>query len=467
MDAGPLWRQLILQFVLILINAYFAAAEIAFVSLNDNKIRRMAEEGDKRAKRLLPFVNSPTVFLSTIQIGITLAGFLGSAFAADYFADSFSKWLSEVFHVSVGTMRSVSVVVITLILSYFTLVLGELVPKRLAMKYFEPIAFRTSGIIRVLSVIFRPVIWLVSKSTDLTGRLFGVKPGADQENVTEEEIRMMVDIGEEKGSIESTEKEMIENIFDFNNSSAFDIMVHRTDMTAISVDEDPETIVDLIVESGLSRFPVYEEDVDNIIGILSSRNFLLNLRADNPKPIRELIYSPYFVPESVKADVLLRAMQSKKIHMAIVLDEYGGTSGLVTMEDLLEEIVGNIYDEFDPVEKKDIEKIGENQWLIAGGVDLETLSETLDMSFDEEEEDEGFTTLGGLVFSRFSEIPQDGSQPELDYRNLHIKVREISDRRVEWAEITKYELPDDDEDSSEEGASKPKKEKTQTEDEED
>lgn len=449
MDAGPLWRQLILQIVLILINAFFAATEIAFVSLNDNKVRHMAEEGNKKAKKLLPLIESPTNFLSTIQIGITFAGFLGSAFAADYFADIIAPKLESLMGLAAGSMQAVSVIVVTIVLSYFTLVLGELVPKRLAMKYYEPIAFGVAGIIRFLSVVLRPIIWFVSVSTDFIGRIFGVKPGADEENVTEEEIRMMVDIGEEKGAIESTEKEMIENIFDFNNRSASDIMVHRTDMTAISVEEDFDTITGVITESGFSRLPVYEEDVDDIIGILSVRSFLLNLRSPEPKPLRDLIYSPYFVPESVKADVLLRDMQQKKFHMAIVLDEYGGTSGLITMEDLLEEIVGNIYDEFDDVDQQDFVKISDDTWRVAGSVDLDTLGEEIDVSFEKEEEEEGFTTLGGLIFSCFSEIPQDGTQPEVDYRNLHIKVTEITDRRVEWAEITRYELPDEEEDKDE------------------
>ena len=261
----------------------------------------------------------------------------------------------------------------------------------------------------------------------------------------------MVDIGEEKGSIETTEKEMIENIFDFNNSSAVDLMVHRTDMIALSleeIEESPENLVATIIESGLSRYPVYEEDVDDIIGILSARQFLINLRSPQPKSIKELLRAPYFVPESVKADVLLRDMQSKKIHMAIVLDEFGGTSGLITMEDLLEEIVGNIYDEFDTEEVKDIEKIGENVWRVAGGMDLTTLGDEIGMSFDREDEEETFTTLGGLIFSCFSEIPQDGTGPEVDYRNLHIKVTEIADRRVEWAEVTKLELPDEDDENN-------------------
>jgi len=247
LDPAHIWRQLLIQFFFIFLNAFFAATEIAVVSLNDNKVRRRAEDGDQKSKKLLKLIEKPTNFLATIQIGITLAGFLGSAFAADYFADYFAKFLSNIFSVSFDIMRSVAVVIITIILSFFTLVLGELIPKRVGMKYCEKIAYFSSGIVSVLSVILRPVIWLTSGVTNVVLRIFGIKPEDENEEVTEEEIRMMVDIGEEKGSIESNEKEMIENIFEFNNSSASDIMVHRTDMTSISADESVENIVSLVL----------------------------------------------------------------------------------------------------------------------------------------------------------------------------------------------------------------------------
>ena len=326
------------------------------------------------------------------------------------------------------------VIVVTIVLSYFNLVLGELVPKRLAMKKTEAVARAVAGPVSVLSVVFRPAIWLLSKSTNAVLRLMRIDPKADGEEVSEEEIRMMVDIGEEKGAIEAGEKEMIENIFEFNNMTAEDVMVHRTDMVMIWSGDTAEEIVKTIEESGLSRFPVYDEDADDIIGILNTRDYLLNARRTAPKPLKELLRTAYFVPESVRTDVLFRDMQSKKVHLAIVVDEYGGTSGLVTMEDLLEEIVGNIYDEFDPQDEQEIVPLGENLWRIAGWADLEDVSEALGVGIPEDEEAD---TLGGLVFAQLSVIPDDGSHPEVDVYGLHIQVEELSDRRVEWALVSK------------------------------
>lgn len=437
MASDPIGPQLLLQLVLIFINAFFASAEIAVLSLNENRLRRTAEEGDKKAAQMMKFVETPAKFLSTIQIGITMAGFLGSAFAAENFADRLTRWLVDTVHVttlSQNVLHAVSVIVITFILAYFTLVLGELVPKRLAMKYPEKVARMASGVIRGTSVIFKPLIWLLSISTNGILRLLHIDPNEERSDVSEDEIRLMVDIGEEKGTIESSERTMIENVFAFNNMTAEDVMIHRTDMEAIWVEDTPEEIVNTIERTGLSRFPVYEEDADDIIGILSTRQYLLNAHRGMPKPLREILRPAYFVPESVRTDILFRDMQTKKVHMAIVVDEYGGTSGLVTMEDLLEEIVGNIYDEFDPQDEQDIIKIEDNLWRIAGSTELENVAETLDILLPLEEE---YDTLGGLVFAQLSVIPEDGTQITVDACGLHIHVKEIAERRVEWALVSK------------------------------
>ncbi len=439
----PLLPQLLVLIVLIFLNAFFAASEIAVISLSEGKVRKQAEEGDKKAARLLRLIQAPENFLSTIQIGITLAGFLASAFAADTFSDRLVRWLTEGRGVTLlpeSTLNAIAVVVITLILSYFTLVFGELVPKRLAMKKAESVARVTCGVVSALSVLFRPVIWFLSKSTNAILRLLRIDPRDTGEEVSEDEIRMMVDIGEEKGAIEANEKEMIENIFDFNNTTAEDVMNHRTDMDMIWLEDPAEEILRTIEESGMSRFPVYNENADDIVGILSTRDYLFNTHRKEPKAFRDLLRPAYFVPESVRTDVLFRDMQSKKVHMAIVVDEYGGTSGLVTMEDLLEEIVGNIYDEFDPQDEQDIIRLEENLWRVAGSVELEVLAETLDVELPEEEE---YDTLGGLVFSQLSVIPEDGSTVEVDVCGLHVKAVEISDRRVEWALVSKL-TPDPD-----------------------
>ncbi|MEG1720894.1 MAG: hemolysin family protein [Pseudoflavonifractor sp.] len=253
----------------------------------------------------------------------------------------------------------------------------------------------------------------------------------NQQPVSEEEIRMLVDMGEEKGSIQSGEKELIENIFEFNNMNAEDVMIHRTDVSMLWADDTDDEIVRTIEETGLSRYPVYEEDADDIIGILNSRDYFLNARHPDPKPLRQLLRPAYFVPESVRTDVLFRDMQAKKIHLAIVVDEYGGTSGIITMEDLLEEIVGNIYDEFDPLAEQEIIDLGDGNWRIAGSADLDEVAEALGLDLDQGEEE--YDTLGGLVFAQLSVIPEDGSHPEVDACGLHIKVEQLADRRVEWA----------------------------------
>ena len=438
----PLWPQLLLQVILIAINAYFAATEIAVISLNEAVIRHQAEEGDKKAARLLHIVEQPTGFLSTIQIGITLAGFLGSAFAADNLAGRLSQWFAAQYALTAAAEAAVHT--LSVILSFFTLVFGELVPKRVAMKKSEQVARFTCGVVAFLAAVMRPLIWLLTVSTNAVLRLVHIDPNEEDDEVSEEGIRMMVDIGEEKGAIQAGEKEMIENIFEFDNMTAGDVMIHRTDMVMLWVDDTAEEIAQTIESSGLSRFPVYEEDADDIIGILNTRDWLLNARKASPRPVRELLRPAYFVPESVRTDKLFRDMQSRKIHLSIVVDEYGGTAGLVTMEDLLEEIVGNIYDEFDPQEDQEIIALGDNRWRIAGSAELDDVAEALDMEFPEDEESE---TLGGLVFAQLNVIPEDGSHPEVELYGLHIRVEELTDRRVEWATVTKLAPSESEEDA--------------------
>ena len=440
----PLWGQIILQLILVLINAFFACSEIAVVSLNEKKIEKLADDGNKKAINILKMIKSPEKFLSTIQISITLAGFLGSAFAADNFAGKLTNWIYNDldFHsINIETLETLCIVFVTLILSYVTLVLGELVPKRIAMKNPEKVAIMVCGVIGFAAVITKPIVWFLSISTNAVLRLLRIDPKDEVDEVTEEEIRLMVDAGEEDGNIESNEKEMIENIFEFNNITAADIMVHRTEMCAIDIDEENNKILDIIKETGYSRFPVYEDSIDNVIGVLSTRNYLLNTCSGTPKSLRELVYEPYFVPESVRADALFSDMQSKNCHMVIVLDEYGGTSGLVTMEDLLEEIVGNIYDEtYEKADEPKFEKLSDNLWRMQGSVELEKIEEELNINFSDE--DDEFSTLSGLIFSRFTTIPSDGETPELQIDRLLIKVENITEHRVVSALINL--LPDED-----------------------
>ena len=284
-----------------------------------------------------------------------------------------------------------------------------------------PILFFVSLAGNLILLFYRPLLRLLRRG----------------EEVSEDEIMAMVEEGEESGAIQSNEKELIENIFEFNNITAEDVMIHRTDMVTLALDEEEDVILDTIRQSGLSRFPVYQNDVDDIVGILSTREYLLNFHLPDPKPIRELLRTAYFVPESVPADVLFRDMQGKKTHMALVVDEYGGTSGLVTLEDLLEELVGNIYDEFDPQEEQDIIRLEDNKWRVSGSADQEELAEALDLDLSDEDLD--YDTLGGLVFSQLSVIPDDGSRPIVEALGLRIQVEELCDRRVEWALVEKLE----------------------------
>ncbi len=431
--SGDPWGPLLLQFALILVNGLFAASEIAVLSVNEAKLRKQAEDGDKVAGQLLKLSESPNQFLSTIQVCITLAGFLGSAFAADSFAEPLSGALGKLLNVAPARLEGLCVVLVTLILSYFTLVLGELVPKRLALHYTEPIARFAMKVLNVCTVLFKPLVWLLSVSTNGLLRLMRIDPNARDDEVTEDEIRMMVDMADESGAIETTEKEMIENIFEFNNLTAEDVMTHRKDVSAIWVDEEWDTILKTIRETGLSRFPVYGEDMDDIIGTLNTRVFLLNMQVEKPKSIREMIRDAYFVPETVQADQLFRTMQMKKIHMAIVIDEYGGMSGIVTMEDLLEEIVGNIYDEFDPQAVAEIVKVSGDTWRISGQAPIEDVAEALQTELPL---DEDYDTIGGLIFSQFTLIPEDGAHPEMDVHGLHIVVEKIEDHRIETALVT-------------------------------
>ena len=439
----PIGSQILVQLLLILINAFFAATETSVVSLNENKIRKQADDGDLKARQLLKMIESPTRFLSTIQVCITLSGFLASAFASDSFAALLvGLFVNAGFTlISPAALHTICVILITLVLSYFMIVLGELVPKRVALQNPEKTASFACGTIRVVSKIFSPLVWLLSASTNGVLRLLRINPNEASEEVTEEEIRMMVDMGSETGAIEQDERAMIENIFEFNNTTAADVMVHRMDVVAIHVEDDDQEILKTIRESGLSRFPVYDSDIDDIIGILNTRDFLLNAQSQQPRPLRQLLRDVYMVPETVAADTLFSNMQKQKIHLAVVVDEYGGMSGLVTMEDLLEEIVGNIYDEFDPSEDSEIEKLGENLWRVNGTVELETLAEALgvDLPLDQE-----YDTLGGMVFSSFSSIPEEGTHPEVTMYGLHIRVESICDHRVEKALVSKVETPETD-----------------------
>ncbi|WP_409304218.1 hemolysin family protein [Peribacillus sp. SCS-155] len=423
--------EILVLLVLIILNAFFAASEIALISLNDNKIKLMAESGDKKAALIHRLLSNPSRFLATIQIGITLAGFLASAFAAGSFAASLAGTLTRMgVPLDPDMLETISVVVITLILSYFTLVLGELVPKRLALQKAEAIAMFAARPLAILSKVTSPFVKFLTFSTNIIVRLFGVDPNAEDENVTEEEIRMMVDVGQERGTIQDSEKIMIDNIFEFDNKTVSDIMTHRTNIVAVPIDYTLKETVHIVNVEKYTRFPVYEENIDNIVGILHSKDLIQFVEDCEHKKfnLRDMLREPLYVLESIRTDFLFKEMQKNNVHMAIVIDEYGGTDGIVTIEDLIEEIVGNIFDEYDEpeIEEQEIVELDSHTYLMHGTTNLEDVAEKLKINLPLDD----FDTLSGFVIGQLGYIPNNDETPSIEFENVTFKVEEMDDRRI-------------------------------------
>ncbi len=432
--------KLLILACLIFINAFFAMSEIAVISLNDAKIGKLAEEGNGKAKTVMRLIKEPSKFLATIQVGVTLAGLLSSAVAADSFTEVVVRWFSGL-NVSPSLVRGVSLVIITLLLSYFTLVFGELVPKRIAMQYSEKVAFGVSGMLLFLYHIEKPFVALLAASTNIVARIFGVKANDEQGNVTEEEIRMLVDVGEEKGVIEESAKDMINNVFDFDDKTVADIMTHRIDIAACDTTATMEDITGTAIEQGYSRIPVYDGSIDDIVGIVYVKDLLRLLDANNTEmfELKNFIRPVLYVPESNSCRELFILLKQKKIHMAVVVDEYGGTSGLVTMEDIIESIVGNIQDEYDD-EEEEISKIDDDTYSIDGAASLDDVIELLDFSpFDDEEEEPDYDTLGGLVLDLLGYIPGDDEHPTVSVDGVEFTVEKAEDRRI--LRVRAHKLP--------------------------
>ena len=417
--------------ILIFVNAFFAAAEIAFISLNDAKIDKQAKEGNKKAKKIRKMLKEPSKFLATIQIGITLAGFLSSAFAADAFASELAPKLNSLINLGINTWNTISIIIITLILSYFSLVFGELVPKRMAMKNPEKIAFGSIGVIRLIHIIASPIVNFLNFSTNSICKLFGIGP-QDEETVTEEEIRMMVDVGEEKGSIEEEEKELINNVFEFNDKTVSEVMIHRTEVYAIEIGSNIEDILSELKEYKYSRIPVYEENIDNIVGMLFIKDLLAYAYTKKEVKIKKIMRPVYFVSESKPINEFFKEMQRDKQQLAIVLDEYGGTAGIITMEDIIEELVGNIFDEYDDVEKE-YEKIDDNTFLINGSVSIFDLRKILEIDIPEGDYD----TLSGYLIELLGRIPQDDEKPVIETEKVTYKIEEYEEKRILWVKACK------------------------------
>ena len=437
--------QLVLQLCLILLNAIFACAEIAVIQMSDLRIDQLVEEGNKKAKKLKKLKEQPSGFLATIQIAITLSGFLGSAFAADNFAGLLVDWLTDLgVKIHAATLNSIAVILITLILSFITLVFGELVPKRLAMKKTEKIALGLAGLVYAISKIFSPAVALLTFMTNLVLRMFGVDPKVDEEDVSKESIQMMVDAGSD---IDEEEKEIIRNLFEFDDLTAEEFATHRTEISLLWKEESVEEWDQTIHDARHTYYPICDETVDDIIGVLNAKDYFR--LADHTKEyiMEHAVQPAYFVPSTVRADVLFRQMKQSRKHFAVVLDDYGGTFGIVTMNDLLEQLVGDLDDNTSaPEEPDEIQVMDSGTWRITGTAPLADVAEQLGTTLPIEE----YETFGGLVFGCYGSVPDDGTTFEIDIENLHIKVTEIRDHRLEASVVCLIQTEEAPEETDEE-----------------
>lgn len=432
-DSSLLTSSVILL-VLIFFHALFTIAETAMISLNDNKLARLSEEGNTRAARILRLTQEPSKFLSTFQLGTTLT----LLFAAAVASDAFSGSLLLLFPANTAPLwlaRFVALLAVALLMTFVLLVFGELVPRRIGMLFPEAIALRLSGLFMVLFVLERPFVLALSFFTNGVLRLLGIDPYREPEHVTEEEIRMMVDVGNEKGSIEQSEKEMIDNIFELDDRTAGDVMTHRTELVAFDANDRFSKILPEVIEHGFSRVPVYEEDIDNIIGILYVKDLLtlIDLEDYDSVPLRSILREAMYVPETNNCDELLKLFQTTKVQMAVVVDEYGGTSGVVTMEDLLESIVGNIQDEYDN-EEADFERLPDGALVLDAALPLDRAQKLLDIQFQNSDE---FDTIGGAITDLLGGIPRPNEHPSVTVGTMQLTVLSSSDRRIQKIKATK------------------------------
>ncbi len=422
---------LAIQILLVFLNAIFASAEIAIITVNDNKLASMAEKGDVRAARLVKLTSQPARFLATIQVAITLSGFLGSAFAAENFSDSLvDLMVSMGVPGSVQALNTIAVVTITIILSYVTLVFGELVPKRIAMRKSESMALGLSGLVSVIAKVFAPIVGLLTFSTNIILRLFGIDPDHVDDEVSEEEIRMMVDVGSAKGTIDKHEREFIQNVFEFDDITAEEIATHRTEVAILWVEDSLEQWEETIHNNPFTVYPVCEDSADNVLGIVNIKDYFRHKNLTKEEVMQNVVQPAYFVPGSVRADNLFRNMKANRVRLAVVLDEYGGMSGIITMNDLIEQLVGDLDDDEDVIgENQLMVEVEEGLWSVQGQIDLHEVAEKLNLWLPTDDYD----TFGGMVFGVLGSIPDDGVQFELDAYGLRIKVVEIEDHRIEKA----------------------------------
>lgn len=429
---------LLLQVFLILLNAIFASAEIAVLSVNEAKIEAMAAKGNRRAQRLLKLMKEPEKFLSTIQIAITLSGFLGSAFAAENFADPLAAWLLELgVPMSAASLETVMVVLITLILSYFTLIFGELVPKRVAMKKSEELALVYSGVIGAISTAFKPVVYSLSFSTNAVLRMCGIDPKEEEETVSEEDIRMMVKASGDKGAIDKEEQEFIQNVFEFDDLNAGELATHRTDVMALWLEDSDEEWDRIINEYHYSNYPICGVSIDDVVGVLNTSKYFRMREKTRSRIMVEAVSPAFFVPKSIKADVLFRNMKKEKVFFAVVLDEYGGMAGVITLSDLVEELVGDLNMDEDKSEhiEPHIEKLNDYSWKVYGNATLSDIKEATGLEVGSP----AFDTFTGVVFDKLSAVPKDGKQQiTVEFQEFSVQIIEIFEHHIHEAIIQKH-----------------------------
>ncbi len=445
-SGGSIAVQIFLIIFLIFLNAFFASSEIALLSVNDSKLRKEAEDGNKKSALLLKIVENPSKFLSTIQVGVTLSGFLNSAVASSSFADIItyklaSSWSFAAKHMSF--INTVCIVLITILLSFITLVCGELVPKRYAMKYSDKVAKMSAKPLKITGVIFSPFIKIVTLSVNAVLKLMGINPNEDEDTVTEEEILLMVNEGQEKGLIGDEESEMINNIFEFDDKTAMNVMTHRTEIAAFDINDDYDKVLNTAVEERYSRFPVYETSVDNIIGIIHIKDLL---KVDKESfNLKDIMREASYVPKSQKIDDVFDVLKDNNTHMVVVVDEYGGTAGIVTMEDILEELVGNIRDEYDEEEviENTIEKITDDTYIVEGLMEIDNINDQLSIEIPDDE----YETISGLVIALLGEIPEEDQNPEIDYGRYTFTVLKSNEKIIELVKIKVHPLHIEEDDS--------------------
>ena len=429
----PLFITLAPQLVFLTLCALLSASEASLNASSDSEVNELAERGDARAKRLVRISDDTARFFSAIRYALTLCAYFSGVFAAGGFITRFTSLLTRLgVQLPQRSMYLIGMLAVAMILALVMVIFGEFIPRRAAIKNPLASALALSGFISAVTVVMKPFSFVVRGVSLLVLRLMGMQALPEDEYVTEDEILQLVDIGEESGAIDSDERDMIENIFEFDDSTAGDIMTHRTDLFALCVNASDTELLSVIKDSGKSRFPVYGKDIDDIVGVINARDFLLDRATGLYCPISKLMRKPFFVPEELPADALFRDMKRRKQHIAVVVDDYGGTSGVVTLEDLLEEIVGDIYDEYDHAELADIRQLSENIYMIEGTADLEEVADTLNVELPVEEYD----TMSGYIFSLIGSVPEDGTTHNLETPELLIEVPVIDEHRVTRARVT-------------------------------